>query len=201
MLKKIYRLFLLAIVLWSAGFVFYADQSLSMRIENPDEVTDAIVVLTGGDKRIEAGLALLAEGRAKNLFISGVHPDVKKKEILAMRQDRKPLSGRVILGCEARTTFDNAREIKAWLQDEKLSSFRLVTSNYHMKRALLDLSLVMPDAKIIPHPVRQPGLDAKAPELWVLLFTEYHKFMFRWLSSVITQPPSNADAGKQCLKR
>ena len=59
-------------VAWALGFVSFAS---TLPQEPPDEsiTTDAIVVFTGGSLRLEAGLQLLAAGKARKLFISGVH--------------------------------------------------------------------------------------------------------------------------------
>ena len=46
------------------------------------EMTDALVVLTGGTKRLETGLKLLSESRAKKLFISGVYKGVDVRRLL-----------------------------------------------------------------------------------------------------------------------
>lgn len=107
----------------------------------PDDLkTDAIVVLTGDEGRIARGLALLRAGSAPRLLISGVPVEVTPRQIA--RQARVPLSVFrccVDLGHEAIDTRSNAEETAHWVAGHRITSLRLVTSDYHMRRAALEL--------------------------------------------------------------
>ena len=46
-----------------------------------DEQTDAIVVLTGGSSRLEEGVNLLMQRKAKKLFVSGVYRGVDVRRL------------------------------------------------------------------------------------------------------------------------
>ena len=48
---------------------------------------DAIIVLTGGQSRLDAALDLLKSGKGKRLLISGVHPDADRDDL--QRGDRR----------------------------------------------------------------------------------------------------------------
>ena len=179
-LKKSLNLLFLAVFLWIGGFVINVDSALNMKIDAPGEVTDAIVVLTGGDKRIETGLGLLAEKQSKYLFISGVHPNVKDSEIRHIwTGDLELPECCLILGQRATTTTQNAEETKEWVEENDIKTIRLVTADYHMPRAWLELTHAMPDITILVNPVKQPNLGVKTPLFWVLMFTEYHKSLVR----------------------
>jgi uncharacterized SAM-binding protein YcdF (DUF218 family) len=174
---------LLLLLLWALGFAVYIFSSLSMKPEKPDRATDAVVVLTGGDKRVETGLSLLADGQSKYLFISGVNPQVTEGEIRVMWKGQPPLPACCIaLGRHSGTTIENARETREWIESMKFSSIRLVTANYHMHRALLELSHVMPDLEIIPHPIVPPDVPAFSRKYWILLLSEYNKILLRTAS-------------------
>lgn len=187
---------------WLAGFAWYCADSLTMRPQNIEESTDAIVVLTGGGKRVETGLELFARGRSKNLFISGVYAGVTKQEIGRMWTGTPVLPECcIILGCQAHSTIDNAQETAAWVSSAHYTSLRLVTANYHMKRAMLELSRAMPGVKIIPHPVVQPDLKILSLRFLVLMLSEYHKTSYRAVSFLFLNPRTPSDTDLQCIKR
>jgi uncharacterized SAM-binding protein YcdF (DUF218 family) len=180
LLKSFLKLALLVIMLWLFGFVVYAYTSVSMRADKPDVKTDSVVVLTGDEKRIETGLSLLAQGLSGNLFISGVHKDVTEQDIRAMWNGSPPLPACcIVLGQTAMTTQQNGRETALWISSMQFKVIRLVTSKYHMHRAVMELNHAAPDVKIIREPVTDKTTDIKSERLWQLLFSEYNKTLFR----------------------
>ena len=136
--------------------------------------TDAVVVLTGGEGRIDRGLDVLRRGDARQLLISGVDKDVKPRELAAEYKVAKPLMRCCItLGYEAVDTVGNARESAHWIAVRKFSTVRLVTSDWHMRRAAWDLSLVLPhDVKVIEDAV------PTHPSARILVL-EYNKLLTR----------------------
>ncbi|TDH62419.1 YdcF family protein [Dankookia rubra] len=163
------------------GFVHFLALAAAGPAE-PERPTDGIAVLTGGAERVETGLRLLREGRARVLLVSGVHRDVTLAD-LAHRAALGPgdLAGRVALGHEATTTRGNAAEIAAWARAEHLRSIRVVTAGYHMPRALLELRRALPEVALLPHPMLPATLrDAGAAgrlRTWSLLLREYLKYL------------------------
>lgn len=138
---------------WGGGLVWFA-LGIPERVEDPAAETDAIVVLTGGSRRLNEGLTLLLRGRAKKLFVSGVHRGVDVAELLrAAQQSPHEVQCCIALGYEADNTAGNAAETARWMKEQGYRSLRLVTSGYHMRRALLEFRAAMPDAAILPHPV------------------------------------------------
>lgn len=140
------------------------------------------MVLTGGADRIPVGVALLARGLAQKLFVSGVHPVVDLPTMLrdaviedASRQDA------IALGHAAYNTRDNAVETAQWMEREGFRSLRLVTANYHLWRAELELRRRMPHIQFILHPV----VPAQMKRDWwawrgttMLLAAEYVKYLW-----------------------
>lgn len=152
---------LFVLALWLAGlywFTRHVDEAASGISHAP---ADAIVVLTGGSNRLQTGFDLLEKKLGKKLFISGVYRGVEVRELLALWKEEGPdnLKDAVTLGFDADDTIGNARETVDWLDKESFSSFYLVTANYHLKRALLEFSIVAPQLKITPYPVTPEGLD------------------------------------------
>jgi uncharacterized SAM-binding protein YcdF (DUF218 family) len=171
----------LPVLLLAAGFAHFLALAAAGPAE-PERPTDGIAVLTGGAERVETGLRLLREGRARVLLVSGVHRDVTLGD-LAHRAAMGPgdLAGRVTLGHEATSTRGNAAEIAAWARAEHLDSIRVVTAGYHMPRALLELRRALPEVALLPHPMLPATLrDAGAAgrlRTWSLLLREYLKYL------------------------
>ncbi|MBV9552344.1 MAG: YdcF family protein [Alphaproteobacteria bacterium] len=142
--------------------------------------TDAIVVLTGGRLRVEAGLDLLGAGRAKKLFISGVNPHVDRVALLRVAGHVDGDASRIVLGHDADNTFGNARETAVWMRQQDYRSLRLVTSWYHMQRSLLEFRRAMPEVEILPEPVFPPT-ESDGGAGWadtaMLAIGEYNKYL------------------------
>ena len=181
----------IAIVLMWAGGVLWFTANLDREVSDPIIETDAIVVLTGGSGRLETGFSLLAEGRTKKMFVSGVDPATTREQIrrLALRGPNR-FECCVVLGRNARDTVGNAAETSAWMQEQGFTSLRLVTGSYHMPRSLIEFRRVMPSVTVIPHPVfpEHVKLDSwwQWPGTALLIAEEYSKFMFSLARSRIT---------------
>ena len=173
----ILRFFSFLLLFWMIGFAWFAIDL--PRPASDDVRTDSIVVLTGGLKRIDHGLELLEAEKAKYLLISGVDRDVKPHE-LAVEYDRPDTLFEccIELGFQAVDTRSNALETARWAAGREDTSLRLVTSDWHMRRAQLELERAVPtDIKIIPDAV------ASAPALGTL-FKEYNKYLMRRLAAL-----------------
>jgi len=189
-MKTIALLCLAAILLWAGGYVVFCLYTLSLKPQQPERITDSVIVLTGGRNRIEEGLRLFAEGRARHLFITGVYPDVKESDITQMWEGETALPPCCIsLDHNAVSTVQNAKETYRWIKDYKYTTVRLVTANYHMPRALGEFHKYLPGITIIPHPIMQPGFEAFTDKFYDFTFKEYHKFLVRWVQLLFTFPP------------
>ena len=138
-------------LLWSGGLVWFANAAREGP-EQPHLATEAIVVPTGGSGRLEEGLRLLESDLAQALFVTGVGEGVEHAE-LRERHDPRLWACCVELGYEAEDTESNARETAAWMASRSFSSLRLVTSGYHMPRAMMEFRSAMPNATLVAHPV------------------------------------------------
>ena len=174
----------LPLLLLAAGFARFLALAAAGP-EAPERPTDGIAVLTGGAERVETGLRLLREGKARVLLVSGVHPGVTLGDVAHLAAMAPgDLAGRVALGHAAATTRGNAAEIAGWARAEQLGSIRVVTAGYHMPRALLELRRVLPEVAVLAHPVLPATLrDAGAAgrlRTWSLLLREYLKYLAVW---------------------
>ncbi len=170
-----------ALLVWTIGLFRYAE-AIPDRVDEPNRITDAIIVLTGGSGRLDAGLKLLAENRAKKLFVSGVYKGVDVDKLLEMsRRSPEELNCCVEIGHSADNTAGNAVETANWARRQGIRSLRLVTSGYHMPRSLLEFRYAMPDMELVPHPVFADNVKQRQWWAWPgttgLIIGEYNKFL------------------------
>lgn len=178
---------LVGAAVWAVGLVRFVDGLPRAVVASP-ETADAVVVLTGGSKRLEEGVALLEARSAPVLFVSGVDERVDAAGIRALvvdgaaRLNDDLVDCCLVLGYGASDTIGNARETQIWMTVGNRRSLLLVTSNYHMPRARLEFAHAMPDVQVIPHPVipTDVRLDSwyRYPGTLALLANEYSKYLF-----------------------
>jgi uncharacterized SAM-binding protein YcdF (DUF218 family) len=165
----------LLLLLYALGFVLFA-----FTLGKPAaaiERTDAAVVLTGGSGRIEHAIDVLRDGRAKRLLVAGADPAVTKRDLAR----RIPHSSRLLnwcvdLGSESVDTRSNAEEASRWLAKHHFRSIRLITSDWHMRRARYEFSRVLRGKyAVTPDAVR-------TEPRFLTLFAEYNKYVLRRLA-------------------
>jgi uncharacterized SAM-binding protein YcdF (DUF218 family) len=154
---------------------------------------DGIVVLTGGTSRISDAIELLSSGRGSRLLISGVHPSTGLGEISrSMPEYQRMFSCCIDLDHSALNTLGNALETRRWVRDRGFRSLIVVTSNYHMPRAMAELGRQLPGVTLMAFPVVPERLRG---ESWwrgpnaKLLFSEYLKYMAAILNVRLDRKP------------
>ncbi|WP_454915078.1 YdcF family protein [Xanthobacter sediminis] len=180
------------------GFLVFLTQ---IAIREPVQVrpADAIVVLTGGASRIADAVNLLAEGRGRRLLITGVNPVTSRGELGRILPDGEALiSCCVDLGRKALNTRGNAIEAAEWTRSQNFRSLVVVTSAWHMPRALVELGRSLPDVDLVAYPVVTSRMEAERwwrdPATVKLLFKEYLKYMMAKAQIRPVQAVTEADA-------
>jgi uncharacterized SAM-binding protein YcdF (DUF218 family) len=165
----------------AVGFVGYLSLLRGAEIK-PERQADGIVVLTGGSSRVSDAMDLLAAGYGKRLLISGVHPTNDANDISRSLPESKPLINCCVdLDHSAINTRSNAAQTRRWAHERGFRSLIVVTSNYHMPRAIVELSHAMPDIDLIPYAV--VGEKWRDEPWWTsgptvrLLLSEYAKYV------------------------
>jgi uncharacterized SAM-binding protein YcdF (DUF218 family) len=181
-IKGLFSLAVIFLLVMAVLFIDFTYKTFSMSQRNVK--TDAIVVLAGGRGRIEEGVRLYREHQARYLFLIGVDPSVRKSDLFRERRGEEASEG-VLLEKVSRNTLENALYARDLILKKEISSIRLITSRYHMKRAVLIFRNTLPrEVAIYPHPVDSKNLKE---EWWRhggsfrLLFTEFYKYcLFRF---------------------
>lgn len=190
---------LVVFAIWLGGlrhFVTHIPEPLPA----PTLATDAVVVLTGGSGRLDAGLEILDAGHANKLFVSGVYRGVDVTALLRLsRRDPQNLQCCIALGYAASNTRENAIETAGWIRQEGYRSLRLVTANYHMPRSLVEFRRAMPAVTISQYPIISENVDLARwwrPATARLLLSEYTKYLIAralvWLPTPALGPQSGA---------
>jgi uncharacterized SAM-binding protein YcdF (DUF218 family) len=180
-LRLIFDFLLLLLVMLVIGFVVFAN-GIEHDHQVPQQKADGIAVLTGGVARIDRAMKLLAQGQAKRVLITGVNRTTTTEELkdLASQGDQY-FACCVDIDKEARNTIDNATETSEWVALHKYYSVIVVTSNYHMPRALAELARVMPGVTLIPYAVVDNNVHLEPwwayPGTTKLLLSEYLKYL------------------------
>lgn len=189
-LRIAFLAFLAALVGGAVGqFLFFAHQVSTAKV--PQSVNaDAIVVLTGGQARVNEAVRLLEEGHADRLLISGVHPGTTREQLAAVTSSDMPLEkSSVDLDRVALNTAGNATETANWVQKNGFGSLLVVTSAYHLPRAKAELSDVLPDVDLIAYPVFSKDLKLdtwyREPATIRLLMREYVKYILARLRNTV----------------
>jgi len=163
----------LLLLLYALGFILFAF-TLGKPAPADAKATDAAVVLTGGSGRIEHAIDVLRQGKAKRLLVAGADPSVTKRDLA----NRIPGSGSLLkccvdLGSESVDTRSNAEEASRWLRKQHFQSLRLITSDWHMRRARYEFGKVLGSRYVIVN-------DAVRTEpSFLTLFGEYNKYLLR----------------------
>lgn len=167
-----------------AGFAGYAGHVAAL--DAPEELrADGIIVLTGGEGRLQRAVELLEGGAGGRLLVSGVNPSVSGE---ALRHsagiDSSLFDCCIDLGREATDTVGNAREAVAWANEHGFDRLIIVTSDYHIPRSILELRALMPERELVAYPVEsaRPWENATAARRWALEYLKFSAVFLRELA-------------------
>ena len=165
---------------WFVGFLNFCQQIYNYPQDHTTH-TDALIVLTGGRNRINVAGELYNKNIADSMFISGGNKNVSLEHIEELNGISLSNKDNVFLDQKSLDTIGNARESIEWIKNNNIRSIRLVTSNYHIPRSLLEFKSRFPDLQIIIHPVYSNKVRKKWWRNWgtfVLIATEYNKYLW-----------------------
>lgn len=160
-MKGLAFLFILLLA-WAAGLFAFAQRVSGLTPAREPAGADAIVALTGrSDRRLEAAAQLLEQGKGRRLLISGVNRAATRQDVMRVTGASKQLYDCCVdLGFTAVDTIGNARETARWARGLGYQRIILVTADFHMPRAMLELRAAAPQLRITPYAVATGALDA-----------------------------------------
>lgn len=171
-----------AVSAFVGGFCVFANH-VGTSVAATSLPADAVVVLTGGEDRIAAGLHLIEARIGRRLLVSGVNRNIGSPLDLSRKIGGNAAMYKccVDIGHDALDTIGNADEARAWAQAKRFRSLIVVTSAYHMPRSLAEFAIAMPTVKLIPHAV--PSRHYHLADWWRhpatirMLIGEYTKYL------------------------
>ncbi len=181
--------------LFAGGFGVFATYISELATPREVAAADGIIVLTGGQARIDAALALLEAGKGRRLLISGVHPSADRESLrLATGGDARLFDCCVDIDHAALDTAGNAEESAKWMQTNHFERVIVVTNNYHMPRSLLEMHRQAETVTLEPYPVVNTPLDQGGwmtkPAAVRVIFTEYAKYVAALARAALLHGPA-----------
>jgi uncharacterized SAM-binding protein YcdF (DUF218 family) len=151
---------LIAAIVWISGLMAFVARAVQFAPTEPPPSADAVVALTGASTdRLTTAIQLVEQGKAARVLVSGVNRSVTRDELLAVTRSVKPIYDCCVdLGFSAEDTIGNARETAEWARTKGYRSLIIVTADYHMARAMLELTSTMPTLKLTAYAVPTPEL-------------------------------------------
>jgi uncharacterized SAM-binding protein YcdF (DUF218 family) len=173
-------------LIWVAGLFAFAGRVQRSTPSPEPAAADGIVALTGANsnERIAAAVQLLADHRGHRVLVSGVNREVSREQLrVASGSVRRLYDCCVDLGFTAADTVGNARETAEWAKAMRFSSLIVVTSDYHMPRAMLEARAVLRPPAITLQTYAVPTQSLKTRHWWRspgaarLMVVEYSKYL------------------------
>ncbi len=193
MLFRIFKIFFIFSL--SFIFIFFLIKLINFK-ENISSVTKFnnkeipnIVVLTGGTNRIKNGLKIINNFKNSKkidykILVSGTGLGFTKtslKKKLGPNFNPKLIQCCIDLDSVSKNTFTNAIETYKWTRKNDIKEFILITSNYHMPRAILEFNNIMPNLNIYTYAIipKKHNIEnwLSSYKTFSLIFTEYCKYI------------------------
>ncbi|WP_375655058.1 YdcF family protein [Bartonella sp. AA83SXKL] len=156
---------IIVLIFWG-GFIIFSEKTERLVPPTPLPKADAIIVLTGGEHRIETGLHLLQKGLGSRLLISGVNTSTNLKSFMHnMHINPQLISCCIDIGHQAINTRGNAEESAAWIEKHHYKTLYIVTHDYHIWRSMRELKYLMPDIHFIAYPVKKSKAESTIQQI------------------------------------
>ncbi len=174
------------------GLLGFKEKILSIKNYNTKKDSN-IVILTGGTNRIKDGLKIIDNfnkpyKKRFKILVSGTGKGYSKKTLkkqLGSNFYPELVECCIDLDSVSKNTLTNASETSKWVLRNNIKEFILITSNYHMPRAILEFNNSMPNQKIYTFSIRPKKHDIEkwldSYETFSLIFKEFCKYIVAYL--------------------
>lgn len=175
-------------LLWDFSHFIRMSQQLSR--ETVNSRPEAILVLTGASERIPKALELLEAQASPLLIISGTARDTTLTDVFnaqaSSARNWGALWNKILLESSSTSTVENAMEVNRIVRARGIKQLLLVTSDYHLPRALDVFDLYAPDVEVEGFGVNE---KTHSPSSWLdrtwkrgIEYAKYSVFRYRkWL--------------------
>lgn len=194
MLIRIYKILFIVstisiLLIFFVNLFKFKETILSFKKYNNTKSSN-IVILTGGTNRIKDGLKIIKgfnKSREINfkILVSGTGKGFTKKILMDQIEPNFNLDlieCCIDLDSVSKNTFTNAIETSKWARENNINEFILITSNYHMPRAILEFKNIMPYKKIYTFPIKPKKHNIKnwldSYQTFNLILKEFCKYIF-----------------------
>ena len=166
--SSFFIILILFISYFFVGLFNFKEKILSL--EKSKNITSSnIVILTGGSNRIKEGLKIVNDINKLTktdfkILISGTGKGFTKatlKKILTSDFNLKLVECCIELESISKDTYSNASETYKWTKKNDIDNIILITSNYHMPRAILEFKNRMPNQQFFTYPITPKNHDVK----------------------------------------
>ena len=178
--------FLVLTLIWLSGLIAFAGRVQQSTPASLPKPAQGIVALTGAgsNERLAAAMGLLEDGYGERVLVSGVNRQASREDIRNVsRAVRSLYDCCVDLGFTAADTVGNARETAEWAKAMRYSSLTVVTADYHMPRAMLELNAELHGSGVRVETYAVPTVALKSSQWWRspraarLMVLEYCKYL------------------------
>jgi uncharacterized SAM-binding protein YcdF (DUF218 family) len=178
--------FLVVALIWFSGLLAFAARVQNSTPPRAPAPAQGIVALTGANsnERLTAAMGLLEDGYGRRMLVSGVNRQANREDIRHVsRAVRLLYDCCVDLGFTAADTVGNARETVDWARAMRYRSLIVVTADYHMPRAMLELNAVLRGTGVTAQTYAVPTPALKRRDWWRnpaaarLMVLEYSKYL------------------------
>jgi hypothetical protein len=141
----IFKKIIKCVIIFACIFCFFAIIQASVAIyfstvTAQPEPADLVVVFPGDTERFKTGIELVKDGVAPRFMVVNT-TDVHLREILQMNEAPEVIN--TLPGGISRSTFEDVYQTAKIIKENNLDSVILVTSSYHLPRALFLLRVYL----------------------------------------------------------
>jgi uncharacterized SAM-binding protein YcdF (DUF218 family) len=186
----IFLVSVISIFLFANSIYLNLPNAINFDLNSKQDKFPLIVVLTGGKGRIKYALDLYQKGAGEKIFIVGLDKKASLETVLKdalsnnlSANELNKMIQNIEVDRESLNTIENAKVLKKFLEERKITRVLIITSIYHVKRVQYLFSKILPkNIELNFSWVEREPFDLfvwykSLNGIWVTL-TEYIKYLY-----------------------